>query len=408
MASPRQEILRQTHRPPFMRMRLGRLLTALGPGILAMAGDNDAGGLLSYLATGSRFGVGLFIPLLVAMTLVAVVVQELAARIAIGMGESLPELVRRTAGRGWARLLAVELAIQNWFTLLSEFAGMGIGLSYFGLPIAYGIPLSALAVLLFLKAGSYRSAERIGISLAILNLLLVPAAIFALRHGLPAPAQGTTGSLLLFFSVAMVGNAVAPWMPFFQAEAVRARGLSAEDLPAARTDVALGALAQVAVAAAVLVIAALAPGSAFGAQQVLAHLSSRVGPLVPAILAIGLVDAGLVAALTVGLTTAWTIAETWAGPRRDRLSDPLVQRIYLVCLTSAAAVAWIPGAPLALLAVGAQVVSALLMPPLLLALLQLANLPAMGKLRNTRLGNALGAGAILIFTAAALSLCFNT
>ena len=239
----------------------------------------------------------------------------------------------------------------------------------------------------------------------MLNLVLVPLGILAIHLGLAHVNPKVFSSPLLgFFAIAMVGNALAPWMPFFQAEAVRARGLSPQDLAAARTDIALGGVVQAAVAAAVLLVAALVRTGGSGAGVLLTELGAHTSPVVPALLAIGLVDAGLVAALTVSLTTAWTIAETWAGPRKDRLRDPLVRRIYLICLVTAAAVAWIPAAPSDAVRCGGAGSVRPLMPPLLLALLQLANLPLMGALRNGRTANALMGLAIVVFTGAAVAL----
>lgn len=387
-------------------MKWVRCLAIVGPGILVMAGDNDAGGLLAYLGTGARYGAHLFLPLLLAMVAVTLVVQDTALRVGMGLPQPLPVMVRTSIGRGWAQLLAVQLTVQNWFTLVSEFAGMAVALMYFGIPLPLAVPASLLLVLGLLQTRSYRSVERVGILLAVLNLALLPAALWS-RHRLGWAVPGGARSLspeLVFFAVGMIGNAMAPWMVFFQAQAARDRGLGPRDLVWARLDLVVGGLFNAAVASAVLLVGAAAPTHAFAPATFLSTLARRTSPMLSALIALALLDAGILACVTVALTTAWNAVDTWSGGRPRRQDDPAVRRLYRAALATAALAVWIPGAPPTLLAVGAQVVSAVLMPTVLVTLLLLANLPAMGKLGNGLFSNSVGILATLLFAGATVAL----
>lgn len=378
------------------------VFAALGPGLLAMAGDNDAGGLLAYAASGTRFGAGAFVLLLVPLCACAYIVQDMALRVGTATGQGLGALVRTRFSRSWAILCGCDLALQNWLTLITEFAGMGMGLARFGLPLRFGVPLSLALVLALTLLYPYRAAERLGVGLAVATLLLLPLAVHAgLRGGAAvwAPRPGPGWSLFL---VAAVGNALAPWMVFFQVQgsAARVPGAPTEAARAAvvaagRWDLAAGSGVQLAVAAAVVVLGAA--GGAPGAPGV-----------VGAVFAACLFDAGLVAALTVSLSTAWAVTEVFGGaasPGAPVAAAPGFYATHALGLAGAAGAVLLPGLSPALLAVAVQAASALLLPPVLAVLLLLAGEAGlMGGQRNTPAWNVAGALVIALFALACLGL----
>jgi Mn2+/Fe2+ NRAMP family transporter len=370
-------------------------LAALGPGLLGMAGDNDAGGLLAYAATGLRFGAALFVPLLAPLGLVAWVCQDMALRVGAATGQGLGSLLRGHVPRFWRLVAALDLALADWLMLVTEFAGMGLGLAHFGVPLALAIPGSYALALALLLLPSYRVTERLGVVLAVVSLLFVPLALAALlrAHGSsPRPARPAPG--LPFYVLALVGNALSPWMPFFQAEATAARARRAESAPETlvrqgRGDLALGIFVQVLVAAAAVVV-----GAAGGARAGLAG----------DVFAVGIFDAGLVATLTVSLSTAWAVVGLLGGPEApERAPAPARRRLalgYALALGTAATAALVPHLPLDLVAVGVQAASGLLLPPVFALLWALArDRRLVGGLANRPLENAL-AGMVLAAVAA--------
>ena len=390
---------------------LPRWLAVLGPGLLAMAGDNDAGGLLSYAATGARFGAGAFVLLLLPLCACAFVVQDTAMRVGAATGRGLGALVRTRFSRSWAVLCGCDLAVQNWLTLVTEFAGMGVGLAHFGVPLRLGVPLSCALVLGLVLLYPYRTAERLGVGLAVASLLFLPLAAGAGLHGGPSVWGPRPGPGLRLFLVAAVGNALAPWMIFFQAQGSaaraeadgRAQGRAAPDagrpspvVAAGRWDLGAGSSVQVAVAAAVVVLGAAGVGAAGGGARGLA------GDL----FAVGLFDAGLVAALTVSLSTAWAVTEVFGGtarPGTGALGAPAFFGAYAAGLVAAAGAVLLPGLSPTLVAVVVQAASAVLLPPIIALLLVLANdAHLMGQGRNTPAWNVAGCTVLGLFTAACL------
>jgi Mn2+/Fe2+ NRAMP family transporter len=171
--------------------------------------------------------------------------------------------------RRWAMLAAADLALTNWFSLVTEFAGMGIALAHFGVPLVVGVPAALAVVLLLATCFPYRSVERLAVGVAITSVLFIPIALrvhpplatIALLPPHPGPDLG-------FFVLATVGNAMAPWMVFFQAKAVQTKGMGVADVAAGRWDLAAGSVLQGAVAVAILLIAAATPaGSGASARR---------------------------------------------------------------------------------------------------------------------------------------------
>lgn len=391
---------------PRLRRSLVKALSFLGPGLLAMAGDNDAGGLLSYLTTGATHGAGFFLPLLLPLVAVTFLVQEMALRLGLAGQRSFISQIRSEFGRFWTYFALADLWLFNIITLVTEFAGMGEGLRSIGLSLPAGVILGYLLLAVLTLTGRYRLAEKASILLALLNLAFIPLALFhhpALKDMGLRPVR--TGPSFTFFVVATIGNALAPWMIFFQTEAVLEKEMTVRELALGRWDLFTGSLVQTLVAGALLVLGAAFPAhGGFSFTGLLASLSRALGPWTARLLAFGLFDAGFVAAITVSFASAWTVTLGLGWTEKTKPS-PSFYGVYLGSALVAAAVVLIPDAPLPYLAVGAQVLSALLLPPLLLFLLLLtADRRLLGPWRNRPLTNVLGALALALFLGSALAL----
>ena len=373
---------------PVVWRRLGFALSVLGPGLVVMAGDNDAGGLLSYVTTGVHFGAGVFVPLLVPLGLAAWVAQDMALRLGLGTGRGLATLIRERFSASWARLAALDLAAQNWLTLLTEFAGMRVGLARLGVPALWALPAACALVLWLALAFPYRVAERLAVGLGLSSLVLLPLALTGWAHkGAAVWTLHHDGDLHLFV-LAAVGNALAPWMTFFQTDASAQHQGS---LGAARLDLTLGAAVQVVVAASVLLL-----GAAGGGPQ-----APGLGGV---IFAFALFEAGLMAALTVSLSTAWAVGEVLApAPLAHGAWSGRVQALWAAGVVAAAAALLLPGVDPTALSVWVQAASAVLMPPVLAMLLVMTNqdwLPS--RLRNSPAANAAGLAVLAMFGGASL------
>ncbi len=407
---PRDERLRALDRERVAAARLARrplrlLVLLCGPGLLVMLGENDGPSMLSYATTGATYGVGFFVPFVVLTFVMAYVVQEQTLRLGIASGRGHAALIDERFGAWWGRFAAGDLLVGNFLTLVTEFVAVSAGARYFGIDPRWAVTAAVAVVLGALAARRYRAWERTVLCLALGNLLFVPAALFAhpdfsgvgrslLTWG-PLHAHDRAGFITLI--MADIGATVTPWMLFFQQSAVVDKGLVRADLRYAQIDTAIGT--AVAALVAICAIVATAPlfahgidGSRFtGAADFATALRPYIGRPGAALLALGMIEAGLVAAMTI--STSWSYA---AGEIRRRgaslnLDFTSGRSFYLssaALVTCAAAVVLIPGAPLLTIALAVNVIATLFMPPALLFIVLLANdRHVVGDLANTRLSN---------------------
>src|SRR5438874_9253108 len=95
-----------------LRYRLLGLFAILGPGFITANVDNDPGGILTYSQAGARYGYALLWTL-VPTTIALIVVQEMAARMAVATGKGLSDLIREQFGMRMTFFTMVVLALAD-------------------------------------------------------------------------------------------------------------------------------------------------------------------------------------------------------------------------------------------------------------------------------------------------------
>lgn len=403
----REEQARSQDRLRVHRARLGGrrwylLWLLIGPGILVMLGENDGPSMISYAASGATYGVGFFLPFIVVTFAMAVVVQEMCMRVGAVTGHGYGQLVLERYGPVWGWFAAGDLLVTNLVTLISEFVVIRVGLAYFHLGPTVAAVLGVTLVVGTLAGGRYRRWERIVLGLAVFNGLFAAAAVLVRPHwaaaGLalttftPFPSGNLTTFLLLVAST--IGATVTPWMVFFQQSASADKGLTPRDIPHGRADTVLGgAFAAVFGCGAFLTGAALATHGGGGIHSLAGAgfpdaLARTAGHAAAALFALGLVEAGAVAILTISASTAYSAGEC-AGVAHSFNSSPRAAALFYGVNTAvallAAAVILIPGAPLLSIALNANVLATVLLPVTLVFVILLAgDRELMGPWANTR------------------------
>ena len=120
----------------------------LGPGVLAMLGENDGPSILSYAATGATYGIGFFLPVIAVTFAAAYVVREMAMRLGAVTHRGYGELIFQRFGPIWGWLTVVDLVITNLITLVTEIIAIRVGMGFFGI----STPLAVLSAVAFLEA----------------------------------------------------------------------------------------------------------------------------------------------------------------------------------------------------------------------------------------------------------------
>ena len=373
--------------------RLRPLWLLVGPGILVFIGENDAPSMLSYATTGAKYGIGFFVPFIFVTFLAGYVVQEMTVRLGAVTHRGHAELIFDRFGSFWGRFAMVDLVVGNFLTLVTEFIGVRAGLSFFGIPPLIAVGGAMLLVFGVVLSHRYWTWERITLGLAAFNALFVPAALLAhpqwgaigraFLMWTPMPAGGLFTPDTMLLIMANIGATVTPWMLFFQQSAVVDKGLQARDITAGRTDTMLGTVlaATFGMAAVVATAPLFAKGinaADFQAAQFAQALQPMIGRLGATLFALGMFEAGLLAAMTISASSAYAFGEVLRTPHS--LNRPLSEgwSFYAILLGSAfaaGALVLLPNVPLIYIVLIVNVIAVLAMPPALFFLVLLVNDP---------------------------------
>jgi NRAMP (natural resistance-associated macrophage protein)-like metal ion transporter len=386
-------------------------LTIMGPGIVVMLADTDAGSIITAAQSGAVWGYKLLSVQFILMPILFIA-QELTVRLGIVTRKGHGELIKETFGTSWAWVSVCTLLICCVGAIISEFSGLvGVGM-LFGIPRDAMVIMSVAFLGIIAWTGSYKSVERIAICLGLFELVFFVVAYMAhpswkdILHGLKhAPI---TNPSYLYLTAANIGAVIMPWMIFYQQSAVVDKGLKKEHLRYARWDTAIGAVITQSVMAAVLITTAATIGKTHpGAELNTVHqISEALTPFLGSglgkiLFALGMTGASLVAAIVVSLTAAWGLGEITGYKRSLSHSPkeaPWFYGIYTVVIIFGGALV-ASNVNLIRLNVGIEVMNAVLLPIVLGFLFLLAKkaLPKEHKLTGKY---AWVVGIILFVTAA--------
>ncbi|HKH87253.1 MAG TPA: divalent metal cation transporter, partial [Acidimicrobiales bacterium] len=295
---------------------LATLLAVVGPGIVVMVADNDAGGISTYAEAGRNYGSGLLWCLLL-LAGVLFVNQEMVARLGAVTGVGHARLIRERFGRCWGQFALGDLLLLNLLTIITEFIGASLALGYFGVSRFVAVPLTAVVLCAVPATGNYRHWERAMYVFVAGSLVTVPlAALGYLRvHSSPAvpllgDVRGAGASGFLLLLLALAGTTVAPWQLFFQQSNVVDKRITPRWISYERVDTLLGTALFVAIAAGVFMGCAYAfnglppHGGAFlDAGDIAVVLRDRLGPAAGDLFAVALLNGSIIGAAAVSLAT---------------------------------------------------------------------------------------------------------
>lgn len=376
--------------------RWALMLAVLGPGLIVMLADTDAGSVITAAQSGAQWGYEMVLPQLILIPILYII-QEITIRLGMVTGEGHGSLIRRHFGLRWALLSASTLFLSSIGALITEFAGIaGVGELFHVSPWCT-IPLATALLIGVAVAGSYTKAERIGIGVGLFELAFIPAAIMAHPSG-QALWQGLqvlplNNPQYVFLLAANVGAVIMPWMIFYQQGAVVDKRLRSEHLPMARVDTAIGAIVTQTIMI-VVVVALAAVVARLHTSPELNTVGEIAAGLLPVIgwtgakvlFGLGILGAAFTAALVSSLAGAWGISEVFGW--KHSLSDPVPHAKPFYWAYSLAHIA---GAGLVLasinlvaLTVDVEVMNAMLLPIVLgfLLLLEAKALPVRYRMKG--------------------------
>jgi len=370
------------------RGRLVALLAIMGPGLIVMVGDNDAGGVSTYAQAGQNYGTSLLWVLLLLIP-VLIVNQEMVVRLGAVTGVGHGRLILERFGRFWGAFSVGDLFILNFLTIVTEFIGIDLALSYLGISTYISVPIAGLLLVAMTMTGSFQKWERFMFVFVVGNFLVIPLAVYAHPHAdamargffVPGVTGGITSSSVLLI-IAMVGTTVAPWQLFFQQSNVIDKRITTRWINYERADTVIGSVVVV-LGASLLIAATAFPFAHTGlhghftdAEGVARGLGQTIGHTAGVLFAIVLLNASIIGAGAVTLSTSYAFGDVFGmhhSLHRPPSEAKLFYGSFAAIVACACAIVLIPGAPLGVITVSVQALAGVLLPSASVFLLLLCN-----------------------------------
>ncbi len=380
------------------RSRLVLFLAVMGPGIIAANAGNDAGGVTTWSIIGSKYGYSLTW-LLIVITPMLFVAQEMNARIGIVTGKGLAALIRERFSLKVTALAMLATMIANFGTTLSEFAGVAAASQLLHVPTWVGVPAVAVGLWFLVTKGSYRKVERVFLALSLIYGTYIVSGLMA-GPDWGAAARGAVPSLeitetWLIVVMAAIGTTITPWGQFFIQAAVVDKRISIHDLSLNRREVMIGAFLTTLVDFFIVVACAETLFRKGIVVETAAEAAQALEPLLGAgakyLFAVGLLNVCILAGAILPLATAYVVCEAFgfeAGLDHSFSEAPVFNGILTGFIILPAVITLIPSLPLVDIIVLTQTVNGVLLPVILIFVLKIVNQPeVMGEHVNSRLFN---------------------
>jgi Mn2+/Fe2+ NRAMP family transporter len=368
--------------------RFRTLLAIMGPGLIVMVGDNDAGGVSTYAQAGQNYGTSLLWTLLLLIP-VLIVNQEMVVRLGAVTGVGHARLIFERFGKYWGIFSVGDLFLLNFLTIVTEFIGISLAASYFGVSPYLVVPLAALVLIAGTASGSFERWERFMFVFLAANVLVIPIAVLShphfgpiVRDALVPSIKGGFSSGAILLIIAIVGTTVAPWQLFFQQSNVVDKRITPRWIPYERADTVIGALVVIVGAAALMI----APAIAFGGTSLAGHFSDagqvavglehHIGRIEGVLFAVVLLDASIIGASAVTLATSYAFGDVFGVHHSLHRPWHEAKRFYAsfgLLVALAAIIVLIPNAPLGLITTAVQALAGVLLPSATVFLLLLCN-----------------------------------
>ncbi len=392
--------------------KLKTLLAVVGPGLIVMVGDNDAGAFSTYGQAGQVYGTKLLWTLILLIP-VLYVNQEMVLRLGAVTGVGHARLIMSRFGKFWGTFEVIDLFLLNALTIVTEFIGITLAAGYLGVPKVVAVVFAAGIIIATAFTGSFRAFERVAMFFCLGSLLLIP--LYLMAHpsaatmargfttpGLPGDAATGGMAAVMLLVIGIVGTTIAPWQLFFQQSYVIDKRITPRFMKYEKADLWIGIVIVVVGAAALMGTTAAAfahSGAPFTDSAGLARgIAAYAGHAAGAVFAVALLDAAVIGAFAVSLSSAYAIGDVLG--MKHSLHRGVGQAkgfyaMYAALICAAAVIVLLPGSPLGLITEGVQVLAGVLLPAATVFLLMLCNDRAvLGPWVNTAKTNAF-TGAVI-------------
>jgi Mn2+/Fe2+ NRAMP family transporter len=362
--------------------------------------------------------------LLLPVTIVLIVTQEICARMGAVTGKGLADLIRENFGVRVTFWVLIVFVLADLGNVATEFAGIAsvapILQTYVPALSKYLlVPLAAVFVYFAIVRGNQKVVERIFFGFCIVYFAYVFSGIMAHPNwavALPAtivPPHFSTDKAYLLMAIGVIGTTVAPWQMFYIQAAVVEKGVRIKEYPLTRLDVIIGGIFCDFIAYFIIIASAATiftynqqhaghPIVINSAGDVAVALTPLAGKYASLLFSLGLLNAAIFTASVLPLSTAYYVCEAFgfqAGVENRFRDAKFFYIFYLSLIVAGAAFVLIPNAPLLAVIFYSQVLNGALLAPILVFMLILVNRRRlMGDHVNGLLYNVLSWATVLILS----------
>ncbi len=297
-------------------------LSVFGPATITAMSDNDAGGVATYSIAGAKLGYPILF-LLVIITILLGVTQEMGMRLAIISRKGLADLIREKFGVRTAMFMFGALLIANLGTLITDLSAVKITSGMLNLPAIPSVVVILFISFLFIVKGNYKLTQTIMLLASLFYIAYIVSAIKAqpdwglavsnlfYPHGVQVTPTYMRDYLLIGMGV--LGTTITPWGQFFISSFAYDKKIEKGKINYSQLETYWGAFLTdffsffMIVATAATLFVNHIPLEA-GEQAALA-IKPFAGNLAGTLFAIGILNAGFMGVVIVSLSTAYAFSE---------------------------------------------------------------------------------------------------
>ncbi len=380
----------------FIKNKLLPFLAVIGPGIIAANADNDAGGITTYSLAGAKFGYGL-LWILIFLTISLAITQEMGARMGAVTGKGLGGLIREKFGAKASAFAIFIMLIANLGTTVAEFAGIQASLSIFNVPSYISIPIAAFTVYYLIAKFDFKRVQKVFLFSSLFYIAYIVSGVFAKPDwgfavkSLVVPAIPPLSSDIfneyVIMTIAIIGTTITPWGQFFIQSFTVDKRLDEKDLKYARIDVFFGAFVTNFIAFIIIVTCAATlwksgitinptddAATLAKALEPLSAINPIIGRLSSTIFAFGLLNASLLGAAILPLTSSYAACETFgweSGIDKTTKEAPIFYGLFVFFILVSSIIIIIPNMPYIAIMFWAQIINGILSPIILIYALKI-------------------------------------
>jgi len=364
-------------------------LSVFGPATITAMSDNDAGGVATYSIAGAKLGYPILF-LLVIITILLGITQEMGMRLAVISRKGLADLIREKFGVRAAMFMFGALLVANLGTLITDLSAVKTTSTMLNLPAIPSIVVILLVSFFFVIRGNYKLTQSIMLLASLFYVCYIISAIKAnpdwgmavsnlfYPHGVQATPAYLRDYLLIGMGV--LGTTITPWGQYFISSFAFDKKIEKGKINYSQLETYWGAFLtdffsffMIVATAATLFVHGIQLES--GEQASLA-IKPFAGNLAGTLFAVGILNAGFMGVVIVSLSTAYAFAEFFglSGSLDDDFKKSKTFYIlFVVQLLIVGVIVTVTNLSLFKVAVVTQTINAIALPLVFYYLIKLTN-----------------------------------